>query len=67
MEILSLLRSGQENAIKRHTISMLTGMPDYAIRLEIERLKKDNDILYDDESEGYYLDDGGKNDDERQV
>ena len=55
MDVKDLLKVGKENAITRYELSMLTGMPDRAVRSEIERLRREMVILNDQDGKGYYI------------
>lgn len=55
LEVKDLLKTGKENAITRYELSMITGMPDRAVRNEIERLRREMVILNDQDGKGYYI------------
>lgn len=55
MTVLECLHEGKENAVTREELVMLTGMPDRAVRSEIERLRREHVILNDQDGKGYYI------------
>ena len=55
MTVLDCLNEGKENAVTRKQLMMLTGMPDRAVRSEIERLRQKYVILNDQDGCGYYI------------
>ena len=55
MTVFDCLKEGKENAVTRAQLVMLTGMPDRAVRSEIERLRRKYVILNDQDGCGYYI------------
>lgn len=52
-DILSLLKNGE--SITARELSMLTGMPERAVRNEIERLRRDYPIINMQDGKGYRI------------
>lgn len=47
------IKHGRENAVSLKTLSTLTGMPEAAIEIEIERLRRTTAII--NRGTGYYI------------
>lgn len=54
MNIIDLIPFGKENAIRRGTLVMLTGMNDRAVREAIAKARRDTPILNMQDGSGYY-------------
>jgi biotin operon repressor len=55
MEIINLIPFGSNNCVSRYHLCMASGMPDRAVRKEIERLRKSGIcILNHQDGRGYY-------------
>lgn len=55
MLIADYLLEGQKNAIPRRQLRVLTGLPDRAIRREIERERRDGIPILADNLTGYFI------------
>ncbi len=54
--VLDCLHFGKRNAVTRVQLQILTGLPDRAIRREIDKLREDGQPIFNSQDgEGYYL------------
>lgn len=54
MNILDFIPFGKENSISRSELSKVTGLPDRAMRKEIELARRDTCIINNQNGKGYY-------------
>lgn len=54
MNIIDYIPYGKENAITREQLSKVTGLPDRAMRKEIELARRDTCIINNQNGKGYY-------------